>query len=74
MRMNRAARLTGSISTCAALCAASYSAFCQRVRLRLAHLFSFCDSSQDVNCSMKVCGSGCVMVVVYICMSAQNFW
>jgi hypothetical protein len=27
-----------------------------------------------VNCSMKICGSGCVMVVVYISMSAQNFW
>jgi hypothetical protein len=42
--------------------------------LRLAHLLAFCDICSVVNCSMKNCGSGCVMVVVNICMSAQNFW
>jgi hypothetical protein len=53
---------------------ASYSALLQRTRLRLAHLLAFCAICSVVNCSMKNCGSGCVMVVVYICMSAQNFW
>jgi hypothetical protein len=72
--MNMAARLTGSSSTCAALKVASYSALLQRTRLRLAHLLAFCAICSVVNCSMKICGSGCVMVVVYIWMSAQNFW
>ena len=74
MRMNCAARLAPSNSTWAALKVVSYSALLQRTRLRLAHLLAFCAIWSVVHCSMKVCGSGCVIVVVYICMSAQNFW
>jgi hypothetical protein len=69
-----AARLTASISDCDAVCSLSYSSLRQREMLRLAHLLSFCASSHEQYCSMKVCGSGCVIVVVNICMSAQNFW
>ena len=72
--MNIAARLTGSISTCAAAKVSSYSLLLQRNRLRLAHLLAFCECWLLVNCSMKNCGSGAPIVVVNICTSVQNFW
>ena len=73
MRMNIAARLTGSSSVCDALCSASYSAWLQRWLLRLAHLLAFCAICSDVKRSMKPCGSGALMVNWCICRSAQNF-
>ena len=65
-----AARLSGSISVSAAFHARSYSALRHRVMFVSAHLFSLEAISQEVNWSIKRCGSGRVMVVVYIWMSA----
>src|SRR5262245_33009116 len=67
--MNRAARLTGSISCSAALHRLSYSSLRQHVLFVRANLLSLADTSHDVNWSMKRGGSGWVMVVVYICRS-----
>src|SRR6266581_6081099 len=64
-----AARLTGSISASAAFQVRSYSSLRQRVGLRPDHLFSLEATSHEVNWSMKRCGSGWVIVVVYIWMS-----
>src|SRR5215472_10193972 len=66
IRMNRAARLTGSISLSAAFQSRSYSSFRHRVVLRAAHLFSFEQISADVKFDMKVCGSGAPGPTLYI--------
>src|SRR5262249_16921547 len=66
MRMNNAARLTGSSSPSAARNALSYSSLRQPVILRPCHLFSFVAISQEVNWRMNTSGSGCVMFMLYI--------
>src|SRR4029453_4145626 len=65
-------RLTGSSSPSAALYSLSASSFRQRVMLRPCHLFSFEETSHDVNAIMNSSGSGWVMVVVYIWMSVEK--
>jgi hypothetical protein len=70
MRMNRLARLTGSISFSAARHRRSYSSLRHRLTLTLAHLLSFDAIAHDAYCSMNACGSGCVMIVRYISRSA----
>src|SRR5262245_1864567 len=69
IRMNRAARLTGSISLSAAFQSRSYSSCRHRVVLRAAHLFSFEQISAVVKFDMKVCGSGAPGPTLYICRS-----
>ena len=73
MRMNRAARFTGSSSDSDAAKAASYSALLQRLLFRLCHLLAFCESSDERNWRMLPAGSCEPNIHVNICMSAQNF-
>ena len=68
-----AARLAGSISDSAAFQTLSYSPFCQRVLLRPCHLLPRDATSQEANWSMNRCGSGSVIVVVYIWMSVAKW-
>src|SRR4051812_17341566 len=67
--MNCAARFTGSSSVCDALKASSASLLVQRVMLRPCHLLSLAATSHETNWLRNVSGSGCVIVVVYICRS-----
>jgi hypothetical protein len=67
---NSAARLTASSSASAWWNSLSYSSLTQRQMLRPCHLLALDETSHEVYWSMKRSGSGCVMVVVYICMSA----
>src|SRR5262249_60648387 len=73
IRMKWAARLTGSISVSAARKSRSYSSLRQRVALRPAHLFSFCEASHDTKGSMNRCGSGDPELKLYICRSAVKW-
>src|SRR4029453_8692239 len=73
IRMNWAARLTGSISVSAARKARSCASLRQRVELRPAHLFSFCETSHDTKGSMKRCGSGEPELKLYICRSVGKW-
>jgi branched-chain amino acid transport system permease protein len=58
MRMNVAARLTGSISVSAARQRRSYSSFLNRLTFTPAHLFAFWATSHEQNARMNACGSG----------------
>src|SRR5262245_60870237 len=73
MRMNIAARLTGSNSTSAAFQSLSYSALRKRVGFRNPHRFDFWAAWPDRNWFMKNCGSGETIPVLYICMSAEKW-
>ena len=72
MRMNSAARFTGSISVSAALYIRSYSSLRQRVEFRPAHLLSFWAISHDTNGCMNSWGSGEPLTRLYICRSAEK--
>src|SRR5213593_655473 len=72
IRMNMAARLTGSISASADFQSLSYSSLRHRVGFRPSHLFSLDATSQEVNWSMRRWGSGWVIVVVYIWRSVEK--
>src|SRR5438128_6171880 len=66
IRMNNAARFTGSISLSAAFQMRSYSSLRHRVVLRRAHLFSLEQISIDVKFDMNVCGSGAFGPTLFI--------
>ena len=70
--MKSTARLTGSISASAAFQVRSYSSLRQRTTFRPCHWFAFAATSQETNWSMKRCGSGWVIVVVYIWTSVEK--
>src|SRR4029453_6113858 len=72
IRMKWAARFTGSISVSAARKSRSYSSLRQRVELRPAHLFSFCETSHDTYGSMNRWGSGARVLKAYIWISAEK--
>src|SRR4029450_9805377 len=57
IRMNMAARFTGSISCSAFRHTVSYSALRQRLTFRPVHLFSLVGMSHEQNCPMKPWGS-----------------
>ncbi len=65
--------MTGSISASAARQVLSYSSLRQRVGLRPCHLFSLVATSHEQNWSMNRCGSGWVIVVVYIWRSVPKW-
>jgi hypothetical protein len=60
IRMNKAARVTGSISCSAMRQSWSYASFRHRTMLEPVHWFAFCATSQEQNSRMKACGSGCL--------------
>src|ERR671922_1489264 len=72
MRMNIAARFTGSSSDSAAVKSRSYSGSEKRLELRPIHLFAFEAISDVAKMFMKYAGSGWPMVQLYIWRSARN--